>query len=78
MIIDRILRKGQGQGQVTKGHYMLTLRFSHVTHVLWFNFDAEVENKLLYPYTIRHIFFLKTKTKLAQGQVKLTAFFTRP
>ena len=65
MIIDRILRKGQGQGQVTKGHYMLTLWFSHVTHVLWSNFDVELENHGY--FTIGHICYFK---KIFQGQVK--------
>ena len=30
-----ILRKGQGQGQVTKGHFRYKILFPGVTHVLW-------------------------------------------
>ena len=44
---------------------MLTLRFSHVTRVLWSNFDAELETHGY--YTIRHIFLQK---RIDQGQVK--------
>ena len=44
MSIGGILRKPQGQGQVTKGHYLYELWLSRVTHVLWPNFDVELEN----------------------------------
>ena len=45
MIIDHILIKGKGQGQVTKGQWSLYVKVvSHVTHILWSNFDVELEN----------------------------------
>ena len=44
MSISGILRKLQGQGQVTKGQRYVRIVISRVTHVLWPNFDVELEN----------------------------------
>ena len=35
MSVNLILSTGQGQGQVTKGHYNQKSHLGHVTHVLW-------------------------------------------
>ena len=35
MSVNDILRTGQGQGQVTKGHYSEKSHSGHMLHVLW-------------------------------------------
>ena len=35
MCVNAILSTGQGQGQVTKGHYIQKSQCGHVIHVLW-------------------------------------------
>ena len=35
MSVNAILSTGQGQGQVTKGHYIQKSHCGHVIHVLW-------------------------------------------
>ena len=39
--MNLILSTGQGQGQVTKGHYVQKLYENRVTHVLWVTLDVE-------------------------------------
>ena len=35
MSVNAILSTGQGQGRVTKGHYIQKSHCGHVIHVLW-------------------------------------------
>jgi len=41
--MNRILSTGQGQGQVTKGHYGQKMHKSRMIHVLWVVSDVEID-----------------------------------